>query len=619
MSKLLRRCRCVLGSMTVPVMVVLPAAGCAGEAVMIDERSESRGRGPAGFAGGEGARPLSIEAAGVANDNRARDPVGLALEVDNGVPAPLAVRRGQAFYINQIDLRASVTAAVDEGVAGLARRGDFASLDWRGVANEEQEFVLVANPDGTFRRRRFFRDAAWMKRDSELAVEQIDARGRRIGKRVVVRTGAERDRRESDSFFVRRIRAIQWTHDCRTVTDCTGARAFEEEALVELRYAMHPEHAFAIASDAVALRLAWSLRPEQPYAIPLTQIAAPPFAYGAAADVEAITPPRGDGTYPPGAAVAFRLALRDGSGHRLHPEGALPTYNAVVFGTDRGGIQYYRAFFDPTTTYWRRKHRERMLMAQLIGPAQNVQPIRSIIDLDGFLDSDNDVQLTGTIARDGVFAEVRTFPTARDLFGGAFDPDHTAWAAPVPDTWTHHIPDDAPPGTYTLTVKGRRTYLGEDIPFSRSIEIQVGSPARTQAVLATGPCNRCHSGPSALGSVLHGNADRAACAGCHVPLGFELEGPIYVRTHFIHSRSRRFDERSESGGRGTRAECASCHLTRESIQRTSKSACLSCHTQYPPWHVLVFGRIQSIYVGGGRESFQQCTSACHRNHPHSRL
>ena len=578
MRKLVRRCGRALGAMTVPVMAILPAAGCAGD------------------------EAAAIEAARPANDNQSSDAVGLALEVDNAVPAGLAVRRGQVFYINQIDLRASVTATIDEGVAGLAGRGDFARLDWRGVANEEQEFVLLANPDGTFRRRRFFRDAAWMKRDSELTVDQIDAHGRRIGEHMVVHT---------DSFFDRRLRAIQWTNDCRTVTDCTGAAAFEEEALVELRHAMHPEGTFAIASDAVALQLVWSLLPDQPYTIPVTQIAAPPFAYGVAVDLEAVTPSRADGTYPPGANIAFRVALRDGAGHRLHPEGALPSYNEVVFDTDPAGIQYYRAFFDPTATYWRRKHRERMLMAQLIGPAQNVQPIRSIIDLDGFLDADNDVQLTGTIARDGVFAEVHTFPTAHDLFGGAFDPDHAAWAAHVPDTWTHHIPDDAPSGTYQLTLKGRRTYLGQDIPFTRSIEIQVGSLQRTEAVLNTGPCNSCHSGPSALGAVLHANADRAACAGCHAPLGFELEGPIYVRTHFIHSRSQRFD--------APRAECAVCHLTRESIQRTSKSACLSCHRKYPPWHVAMFGPIQSIYVGGGRESFQQCTSACHRSHPHSRL
>src|SRR6185436_16279979 len=129
------------------------------------------------------------------------------------VPVALTVRRGQVFYINQIDLRASITATADEGVAGLARHGDFAKLDWRGVANEEQEFVLLANPDGTFRRRWFFRDAAWMKRDSELVVEQIDAHGRRLGKHMVVHTGLERDRRDSDSVFDRRIRAIQWTND----------------------------------------------------------------------------------------------------------------------------------------------------------------------------------------------------------------------------------------------------------------------------------------------------------------------------------------------------------------------------------------------------------------------
>ena len=49
-----------------------------------------------------------------------------------------------------------------------------------------------------------------------------------------------------------------------------------------------------------------------------------------------------------------------------------------------------------------------------------------------------------------------------------------------------------------------------------------------------------------LAKVLHGNDNRAACAGCHAPLGFELEGPIFVRTHFIHSRSDRFDAPSLS-------------------------------------------------------------------------
>jgi hypothetical protein len=251
-----------------------------------------------------------------------------------------------------------------------------------------------------------------------------------------------------------------------------------------------------------------------------------------------------------------------------------------------------------------------MLMAEFLGPAQNAQPIRSVIELDKFLNAD-DVQIVGTLARDGVYAEFHTFPAAHDLFGGAFDPAHAGWAAPVPDTWTHHIPANAPSGTYYLNVKGRRTYLGEDVPFSRTVAIQVGSTQLTQPVLTTGNCATCHSGPSSLGKINHANAERATCAGCHVPLGFELEGPIYVRTHFIHSRSHRFDAPLD--------RCASCHLTRESIQRASKSACLSCHTSYPNWHVDRFGPIQSIYVGGGRESFQQCTDGCHRTHPNDRL
>jgi hypothetical protein len=535
--------------------------------------------------------------------------VGLAIEVDNGVGVPLTVKRGQRFYVNQIDLRASTSATVDEGVNGLRSRGDFADLDWRGIRLEDEEPILLSNADGTFRRRRFFRDARWMDVASDFRLEQIDDHGHRVGESVEVGAGTDTRLRASDGFFDRRFRAIQWTNDCVGLHDCTGATSFEEEALVELRYAQHPDDSFRIHHRAVALRLHWSLR-DEPYVIPLAQDPSPPFAYGFSIDVEPVTPARPDGTYAPGSDITFRVTLRDGAGNRLHAPGALPSYNDVVFGPNEAGIQYYRAFFDPTTTYWRRKHRERMLMAEFLGPAQNARPIRTIIDLEAFLTPD-DVQVTGTLAVDGVHSEFHTFPTARDLFGGAFDPVHAGWAVPVPDTWTHHIPADAPAGTYYLNIKGRRTYMGEDIPASRTLEVQVGSTQRTQPTMTTGNCGNCHSGSSALGKVLHANDNRGTCAGCHVPLGFELEGPIYVRTHFLHSRSNRFDVDLD--------RCATCHLTKESIRRTSKSACLSCHTSYPQWHVAAYGPVESIYVGGGRESFDQCTDSCHRSHPNSRL
>ncbi|PTL80037.1 cytochrome C [Vitiosangium sp. GDMCC 1.1324] len=537
--------------------------------------------------------------------------VGLALEVEDGAGVPLKVRAGQTFYINQIDLRATATATKDEGVDGLRKVGDFAKLPWQGLALVDEEPVLLPNADKTFTRRRFYRSAKWMEQPSVFTVQPVDARGRPTGRAIPLHIGKDDQRKSNDDFFIRRLRAIQWTKDCRSVSDCTGAKKFEEEALVEVRNARTGATWFSLSPDTRALRVSWSVRPGEDYSIPVEQVARPTYAYGFSIDVKAVTPPRADGTYAPGASVTFQLALRDGAGKRLHPEGSLPSYNEVVFGQNEPGIQYYSAFFDPTTTYYRRKHRERMLMTQIIGPAQRIQPIRSIIDMPAFLDLSNDVQTVGTLERDGVFSQFQTFPPANKLFGGAFYPNEGRWDAPVSDTWTYKLPANAEPGTYLVTVKGRRVFMGEDIPASRTIEIQVGTTRHTEPKLTTGPCNSCHSEGGELSKVLHGNDNRAACAGCHAPLGFELEGPIFVRTHFIHSRSDRFDAPKE--------QCSSCHLTKESIQRTSQAACLSCHKSYPESHVKEFGPIESMYVGGERKSFLQCTGSCHKTHPGSGL
>ena len=536
--------------------------------------------------------------------------VGLALEIENGQGVPLTVRAGQTFYIDHLDLRAAVTSNEDRGVNGLTLAGDFASLDWRGIAFEEAGPPL-ANPDGTFTRRRFYRGAKWMKAESTFQITPVNSAGAPVAAPVVLSAGEDDHRDESDTFFVRRLRAIQWTRDCVSATSCAGATAFEEEALVELRNAMEPAAAFSLPPQAAALRVAWSEKPGPAYLIPVTQVADSMYDYGFRIDVTPLTPPGPQGFYAPGEAVTFQLTLRDGAGTALHPPGSLPTYDDVISGRDQSGIQYYRAFFDPTATYWRRKHREHMLMAQIIGPAQSIQPIRSVLELPPFLGLD-DVQTVGVLARDGVYSQFQTFPPANDLFGGAFDPAHAGWSAPVSDTFTFDLPDDAPAGTYLVTVKGRRVYLGEAVSYTRTIEIQVDSTTRTHATLDTGRCNECHADGGELSSVLHGNDNRAACAGCHAPLAFELEGPIVVRTHFIHSRSRRVGEKAIE-------RCANCHLGAASIQRTSKAACMSCHTSYPADHVSNFGPVVDVYIGGGAESFQQCTAECHATHPNSGL
>lgn len=530
-------------------------------------------------------------------------PVGLAIEIDNGTPVPLKVRAGQPFYLNQIDIRASLTARVDEGVSGLDASGDFDALPWGGVAIRDTEPLASPNADGTFTRRRFYRGAEWMESRSQMFVTQVDRFGLPTALPMVVDTGRGDALASSDTYFIRRFRAIQWTYDCVTRTNCNGASHFQEEALVELRNARSTDSTFTFAPNTTALEVRWLLKPARPYRVPVTQVTSSTYQYGVSAEIKPLTPAGPSGYYRPGQDITFQVTLRDGAGNRLHEQGSLPEYDNVVAGDSPAGIQYYRAFFDSTVTYWRRKHRERMMMAQIIGPVQKIAPIRSVLPMTGF---NAPVQTTAIPSRDGVYAQFNIFPPADALFGGAADPTHAAWSRPVSDTWTYHIPADAEAGTYLVTLKGRRTYLGEDVPFTTTINLQVGSPTPTAPTLTTGPCNSCHSAGSSLSVVLHANNDRTACAGCHVPLEPELEGPIYVRVHYLHSRSGRFP--------APLSKCSTCHLGASSIQRTSKSACLSCHTSYPASHVTAFGPITSSYVGGGAEPFQQCSTTCHTTH-----
>jgi hypothetical protein len=554
----------------------------------------------------------------------AQRPVALALEVGYaGIPpgntSPLRVRAGQSFFINQIDLREVKPLKKEEGSEGLKRGWSaFAGLDWGGVQEVDEEPVLLPNADGTYTRRHFYRRARWMEQASVIKVQPVDARGRSTGPSVELHIGRGDRRQSSDDFFVRRLRAVRTLSDCKGPSDCGSASRISDELLVELRNARTGAMPFTLSRDTRALRLSWTMLPDNAFfTLPIEQEERPAYAYGASVDIQVLTPPRYNGTYAAGTKITFQLTLRDGAGRRLHPPGSLPTYEEFRSGAVDSGIQYYRAFFEPTTTYYLRKHRERMLMTQIIGPAQKIQPIRSILSLDDFLM--NDVQTPATLERDGVFSQVQTLPAGPTLFGGAFEPER--WNDPVSDTWTYTLPRNASAGTYLVTVKGRRVYLGEDIPFNHTISLQVETPRPSQAELTTGPCTTCHEKGGELSTVLHANDNRAACNGCHAPLGFELEGPIYVRTHFIHSRSGRFNATHPASASTdfSPAQCGHCHLQAESIQRTSKSACLSCHKSYPETHVKDYGPITSMYVGGGPESFQQCTDSCHKTHPDSNL
>lgn len=585
-------------SITGLVALIASAASCAPEQQPSSE--------PDGESLGQSSDELCVDAPAPGGATSANTPVGLALEIDQGAGVPLKVRAGQRFYVNQIDIRASVQATIDEEVDGLDRSGDFAQLDWDGIQFEDESFVGQQNADGTYTRRRFFRGADWMDKPSQFRIDQIDAKGKKIGATVVVGTGLEYHRTPADSFFVRRLRAIQWAYDCESATSCDEASVFEEEALVELRYAGGSRPTFQVSPQTKALRVTWTLRPTKPYTIPLEQVAAPAWDYGFDMELSPITPPAPDGTYAPGQSVSFQFTLKDGAGKPLHAPGVLPSYADFLSGSVESGIQYWRGFSEPYATYYRRKHREKQLLLAVMGPAQDLGPIYNVVDIAERLDFATGVVTSATVGGDGFYAAAAGVPSFAVLFGGpAF------WALPTTDTWTFDIPADAAPGTYYAILKGRRSYLGEDVPKSKVISIQVGSPAPTSKVQPTGKCGSCHSGAGSFDRVLHGTADRTACTACHAPLSFELEGPVYVRSHFIHSRSNRFGANLE--------RCANCHIGSAGIQRTSKSACLSCHQSYPDDHVTAFGPITDMYIGGGAESFQQCSTTCHTSHPGSGL
>jgi len=536
-------------------------------------------------------------------------PIGLALEYKNGAGLPLKVRAGQRFYLEQIDLSTSVFSQTDDGLAGLKREGDLARANWNGLRQEESDFQQLPDDQGRLTRSRFFRNAKWMTQPSTIKLEQVDDKGRSLSSPIVVNIGKDGKRSKNDHFWIRRLRAIQWTRGCVSRDDCSTAYQHEEEAVVELRHSMDQKSQFSLHPRATKLRMRWSANPTHVYETAIEQVQAPPFDYGFSIDIEPVTPPSPQGYYLPGQDVTFRIALKDGSGNRLHPAGMLPSYNDVIFGANEAGIQYYRAFFDPTWVFWRRKHQERTLIAHLMGPEQNIQPIRSIIPLEEIITQD--VQNVATIERDGVYDQWKVFPTTDGVFGGAFDPTRAAWAVPGSDTFTFNLPANAPAGTYRLTAKGRRTYYGEDIPFTRRVDIQVGNMTPTTATFTTGGCQNCHSGGSSFADILHRNPDRATCVGCHAPLGVEYDAPIHSRVHYIHSRSNRFDAPVE--------RCATCHLSSDSITFTSKAACLSCHKSYPADHIASFGPLSNIYVGGGAESFGRCTDSCHTTHPGSGL
>jgi hypothetical protein len=515
----------------------------------------------------------------IARPGRA-DPVGLGLYFANGVYSPaldstapqtLDVVDGPSRYLQEIDIVSKLPTTPADGLSPIMTGGDFAALDWRGVAP-------VAGPDGEDWRLMadgfhwmhsvYYRDAQWMSGPSAIAVLPVDGGGVPVGLPLVGLAGLDALWLQLDDFFERRFVARVVTQNCRAWGDCTNdGVASYAEALVHLRGALHPsERAVPIPPSATALKLIWTADLLHPRTAALAHDAAPAgYGYGFGGSLNVKNPPS-RGYYLPGETATFQVTWTDGGGRRLFPDGTLPSYGAMAANLpSAAGIQYLN-FADDPILYWAHKNTQSDMTISLIGPVDQVNQtaIHPITPFNLF-----DPQIVeGTVAENGYDALVQILPPTTLVFG-CFLGDVQACVTPASDQFSFTIPNDALPGTYSVQVKGRRLFAGEPLQAALPVSVQVATATPTQFSAKTGNCESCHSGRAAIPVVGHGfpgNGTGAPCYACHTGTVytansyngyyFEPDAGLDQRLHRIHYLSRRYT----SAG-GDLQNCGSCHLT----------------------------------------------------------
>lgn len=472
--------------------------------------------------------------------------VGLSLLLEDGAGQPLRLTKGPRRYVQELDIVERVTGAIDQGIEPLFDAPSTASLDWSGVSQVDEQWI--PGLDGTFTRERYFRHAAWMEQPSSFVVTPRDHRGRRAGARLRFDVGSDDEASPRDDAFVRRFSARQRALGCPQVNDCGGA-TFVAEALIQARDATRAQkRATAISQRAVRFDLTWSAQPGLTRTIPVEQRSPSQetFAYGFRVELQQIGAPPNGQYYQPGDTLTLQVTFRDGAGNRLHAPGSLPTFASVFTRQDDTGIRYLDPTF-PTRLYYALKHRESTLILGISGPLDALRAPQTVVDPLTFFLPQTQFAFADV---DGYTSVVQTVPPPAVVFGGLQDP--AVWQAPVTDTLTFVIPDDAQPGTYVAVVKARREYRGEALNRGAVHRFQVGQTAFTSFTPTT-ECASCHTGPAKLSKVLHGIEDRATCYTCHSSLAIEVDNRLDYRVHRVHALSDRFPSDSSA--------CETCHNT----------------------------------------------------------
>ncbi len=482
----------------------------------------------------------------VAADNAA-DAVGLSLFFQNGGMTPLTLSGSNPRYLQEIDI-ATITDRVtfDQGATPIIGHPDFASLDWRGLRQVEEDWRQPGGA-GPFTRQRFYRGANWMEQPSTFLVFPTNNNGLPVGLPLLALAGIDNKALPSDDGFIRRFVVRQIAENCPAKDNCTGA-TYRAQILVQWRAQLNPtQRAIPIPAAATQLRLFWTQQPSKIRTVNVQQAAASasPYGYGFQMSLDRINAPANAQFYTAGETLRYRVTFRDGAGNRLHPQGSLPTYNQFLANQIPSGLRYFDGFRLEPTLYYGLKHRESNLIVTMVGPTDRLKIPTKVLQIPELL---NPAAESVSASVDGYTALFAGIPPFGVSFGGP-----PFWDTPITDVVEFKLPGDVKPGTYALAMKARREWGGEALNRAATAEVQVGTAAPTPFVPTTGPCNTCHTGESQLGKILHGLSDRRACNGCHAPLSFEPDGPIDIRIHTIHSRSQRYPANFQ--------ECSKCHLT----------------------------------------------------------
>lgn len=492
-----------------------------------------------------------------ANTTNANTPIGLSLwweegkvRLLSGAEKTVDLYENFPRYMQEIDITSQVTTTTDQGIDPIKNSGDMARLDWRGVVQTDIDWRPEGNVPETYTRSRFYRKAKWMQRASVLSIFPVDDRGRLVGLPILEVTGEDDDLRDSDGGFVRRFDARQVTRGCRAIGDCSNATSFTAQGLMQFRDSLHPTtRAQRIPQAATRLKMLWSEDPTNIREVKIAhkKFADTPYRYGFKPTLTPVNPPANGQFYVRGEGIDFRVAYRDGAGNQLNPPGELPSYAEALADAIPSGIRYYDGFRQVLTVYYALKHREGNNIWNFQGPVDQLKVSHHVVPIAEFFSLAFSQIPMAITAEDGYYAAFNLIPNP------AYELDPVLSQLRPSDILHVQVPDDAKPGTYQMTMKGRRDWGGEAINQGVTVNVQVGQAAATTYVPKTGNCQTCHNGQSGFDKVLHRISDRKTCFGCHASLQIEPDQRLDFRIHFIHTRSNRMEANPYN--------CSTCHLS----------------------------------------------------------